>query len=177
MRNIALRLSYDGSAYHGWQVQKTESSVAETLERALGSVCGGRVHVTGCGRTDAGVHAERYCANFRTESTIPTSRLPLAVNSRLPGDIAVQAAVEADDGFGDFAVHVFHGAGHALALVAALVAVTHFEGFAAAGGGAGRHGGAADVTGFETDFHFNSGIAAGVENLAGPYGSDGAVVH
>ena len=99
MRNIALRLSYNGTAYHGWQVQKTESSVAETLERALGSVCGGRVHVTGCGRTDAGVHAERYCANFRTESTIPTSRLPLAVNSRLPGDIAVQAAVEADDGF------------------------------------------------------------------------------
>ena len=85
--------------------------------------------------------------------------------------------VEADDGFGDFTVHVFYGAGHALALVAALVAVAHFEGFAAAGGGAGRHGGAADVTGFETDFHFNSGIAAGVENLAGPYGSDGAVVH
>ena len=85
--------------------------------------------------------------------------------------------VEADYGFGDFTVHVFHGAGHALALVAALVAVAQFEGFAAAGGGAGRNGGAADVAGLQSDFHFNGRIAAGVEDLAGPYGSDGAVVH
>lgn len=94
MRNIALRLSYDGSAYHGWQVQKTEVTVAETLERALTKTCGHPVKVTGCGRTDAGVHALRYCANFRTESRIPTERLPLAVNARLPDDIAVSAACE-----------------------------------------------------------------------------------
>ncbi len=93
-RNIALRLSYDGSRYHGWQVQKTEITVAETLEQALSKVCGHRVKVTGCGRTDAGVHAMRYCANFRTESRIPVDRLPLAVNSRLPGDISVSAACE-----------------------------------------------------------------------------------
>ena len=98
-RNIALRLSYDGSGYHGWQVQKTEISVAETLERALGAVCGHRVKVTGCGRTDAGVHALRYCANFRTDSRIPIDRLPLAVNSRLPADIAVSAACEAEPDF------------------------------------------------------------------------------
>lgn len=99
MRNIALRLKYDGTAYHGWQVQKTDVSVAETLECALSRVCGGQVKVTGCGRTDAGVHALSYCANFRTESTIPTERLPLAVNSRLPDDIAV---LEAMDAPGDF---------------------------------------------------------------------------
>ncbi len=93
-RNIALRLCYDGSRYHGWQVQKTEITVAETLEQALSKVCGHRVKVTGCGRTDAGVHALRYCANFRTDSRIPTDRLPLAVNSRLPGDISVSAACE-----------------------------------------------------------------------------------
>ncbi len=93
-RNIALRLSYDGSRYHGWQVQKTEITVAETLEQALSKVCGHRVKVTGCGRTDAGVHAMRYCANFRTESRIPADRLPLAVNSRLPEDISVSAACE-----------------------------------------------------------------------------------
>ena len=92
MRNIALRLRYDGSAYHGWQVQKTEVIVAETLEAALAQVCGHPVKVTGCGRTDAGVHALRYCANFRTDSRIPLERLPLAVNSRLPADIAVSAA-------------------------------------------------------------------------------------
>jgi tRNA pseudouridine(38-40) synthase len=57
------------------------------------------VKVTGCGRTDAGVHALRYCANFRTDSTIPTDRLPLAVNSRLPADIAVTDAVEAAEDF------------------------------------------------------------------------------
>lgn len=94
-RNIALRLSYDGSRYHGWQVQKTEITVAETLEQALARVCGHRVKVTGCGRTDAGVHALRYCANFRTDSRIPVERLPLAVNSRLPQDISVSAACEA----------------------------------------------------------------------------------
>ena len=99
MRNIALRLRYDGSAYHGWQVQKNDISVAETLEKALGKVCGHAVKVTGCGRTDAGVHALSYCANFRTESAIPAERLPLAVNSRLPGDIAVLLAIDAPEDF------------------------------------------------------------------------------
>ena len=99
MRNIALRLQYDGSAYHGWQVQKTEVTVAETLEKALTKVCGHPVKAVGCGRTDAGVHALRYCANFRTDCTIPIDRVPLAVNSRLPGDIAVVDAVEAPEDF------------------------------------------------------------------------------
>ena len=95
MRNIALRLMYDGTAYHGWQVQKTEVTVAETLERALGKICDGPVKVVGCGRTDAGVHANRYCANFRTDAGIPVDRIPLAVNTRLPADIAVVDACEA----------------------------------------------------------------------------------
>lgn len=99
MRNIALRLSYDGSAYHGWQVQKTETSVAETLEAALSKVCKHPVKVVGCGRTDAGVHALRYCANFRTDCTIPTDRIALAVNARLPMDIAVSDACEAPEDF------------------------------------------------------------------------------
>ena len=99
MRNIAIRLSYDGSAYHGWQVQKNEISVAETLETALGKICGHPVKTVGCGRTDAGVHALRYCANFRTDCRIPVDRIPLAVNSRLPGDISVSNAVEAPENF------------------------------------------------------------------------------
>ena len=99
MRNIALRLSYDGSRYHGWQVQKNEISVAQTLEAALTKVCEHPVKVVGCGRTDAGVHALRYCANFRTDCRIPIDRIPLAVNSRLPGDIAVSDAVEAPENF------------------------------------------------------------------------------
>lgn len=99
MRNIALRLRYDGSRYHGWQVQKNEISVAQTLNEALEKVCGHPVKTVGCGRTDAGVHALSYCANFRTDSRIPTERLPLAVNSRLPADIAVERAMDAPEDF------------------------------------------------------------------------------
>ncbi|MBQ4369647.1 MAG: tRNA pseudouridine synthase A, partial [Oscillospiraceae bacterium] len=99
MKNIALRLSYLGTAYHGWQRQKTEITVQETLENALSRVCGEQVSVVGCGRTDAGVHAQVYCANFRTSSSIPPERLPLAVNSWLPRDISVSAAEYVDDDF------------------------------------------------------------------------------
>ena len=95
MRNIALRLSYDGSNYHGWQTQAKDVTVQETLERAAEKILKHPVHITGCGRTDAGVHAMRYCANFRTDCAIPIDRVPLAINSRLPADIAVSAAVEA----------------------------------------------------------------------------------
>ena len=99
MRNIALRLKYDGSRYHGWQVQKNDITVAQTMEEALEKVCGHPVKLVGCGRTDAGVHALRYCANFKSDCRIPLDRLPLAVNARLPGDIAVTAAVEAPEDF------------------------------------------------------------------------------
>ena len=99
MRNLALRLSYDGSGYHGWQTQKNDISVQQTLEQALEKVCGHPVKAVGCGRTDAGVHALRYCANFRTDCPVPVERLPYAVNSRLPRDIAVQSAVEAEEDF------------------------------------------------------------------------------
>lgn len=99
MKNVALRLRYDGSLYHGWQIQKNEISVAQTVEEALEKVLGTRTKVVGCGRTDAGVHALRYCANFHAETNIPMERMPLAVNSRLPDDIAVTDAVEVEEGF------------------------------------------------------------------------------
>lgn len=99
MKNIALRLRYDGSRYHGWQVQKNAITVAQTMEEALAKVCGERVKLTGCGRTDAGVHALRYCANFHSDCTVPVDHMPLAVNSRLPDDIAVVDAVEVPDDF------------------------------------------------------------------------------
>ena len=70
MRNIALQLMYVGTAYHGWQVQKNDITVAETLEKSLAAVVGHPVKCTGAGRTDAGVHAETYVANFRTSSRI-----------------------------------------------------------------------------------------------------------
>jgi tRNA pseudouridine38-40 synthase len=99
MRNIAMRLKYDGTNYHGWQVQKTDVTVAGTLEATLSRLTGEKVKVTGCGRTDAGVHALNYCANFKSSTTIPADRLPLAVNSLLPEDICVCAAVDAPEDF------------------------------------------------------------------------------
>lgn len=99
MRNIALRLSYDGTNYHGWQVQKTDVSVAGTVEKALSMLCKEPIKVVGCGRTDTGVHALRYCANFKTECGIPIGRVPLALNTHLPFDIAASDAVEAPEDF------------------------------------------------------------------------------
>lgn len=99
MRNIALRLRYDGTNYHGWQEQKNDVTVAATVQKALGKICGHPVKVTGCGRTDAGVHAERYCASFKTDARIPADRLPLALNTLLPDDIAAVAAIDAEPDF------------------------------------------------------------------------------
>ena len=90
---------YVGTAYHGWQVQKNAISVAETLEKALATIVCHPVKCTGVGRTDAGVHAEVYLANFRTTSAIPCDRIPLAVNTRLPDDIVVVKATEVPDHF------------------------------------------------------------------------------
>lgn len=99
MRNVALFLKYEGTAYHGWQVQKSERTVAETLEIAATAVLGHPVRMTGCGRTDAGVHAKAYVANFRTNARIPTDRIPYALNTHLPDDIAVTGALEVPERF------------------------------------------------------------------------------
>ena len=99
MRNIALKLTYVGTAYHGWQIQKNAITVEETLENALSSVVGHPVKCVGAGRTDAGVHALVYIANFHTTSSIPCERLPLAVNTRLPEDIVVTKATEVPEEF------------------------------------------------------------------------------
>lgn len=98
-RNIALRLRYIGTRYHGWQVQKNLDTVCGTVEHALAKLCGHPVKVTGCGRTDAGVHARRYCANFKTTCSIPVDRFPLALNPLLPPDISVMSACEAEPDF------------------------------------------------------------------------------
>lgn len=99
MKNIALKLMYVGTAYHGWQIQKNAITVQETLENALAKVVKHPVRCTGAGRTDAGVHAEVYIANFRTDCNIPMDRLPLAVNARLPDDIVVMSAREVSEDF------------------------------------------------------------------------------
>jgi len=98
-RNIALLLAYNGTGYHGWQAQKNAVTVSRTIEKALAALTGAPVTLTGCGRTDAGVHAEIYVANFYTETTIPAERIPYALAARLPRDISVYQAVDVAENF------------------------------------------------------------------------------
>ncbi|MCL2080158.1 MAG: tRNA pseudouridine(38-40) synthase TruA [Oscillospiraceae bacterium] len=95
MKNIAMKIMFDGSKYHGWQVQKTDVTVAGTVEAALTRLFEHPVRANGCGRTDAGVHAKTYCVSFKTTSSIPPDKLPYALNTFLPPDISVQSAMYA----------------------------------------------------------------------------------
>jgi tRNA pseudouridine38-40 synthase len=90
MRNIRLQLAFVGSNYCGWQRQKNGISIQQLLEEAITAVTKERVSVTGCSRTDAGVHAEEYVANFRTAASIPAERFRLALQTKLPEDILVR---------------------------------------------------------------------------------------
>ena len=91
-RNTALFISYVGTAYHGWQIQSNGMTVQEAMQTAVYRATGQRVSLSGCGRTDAGVHARVYVCNAPLETSIPLERLPLALNSRLPEDIVVKDA-------------------------------------------------------------------------------------
>ncbi len=94
-RNIKLTLRYDGTGFHGFQRQAGHRTVQEELEKAILRVTGEKVAVVGAGRTDAGVHALGQVANFRTTSTVPVDRLPLALNVHFNREIAVYRAEEA----------------------------------------------------------------------------------
>ena len=91
MQRYFIQLSYDGTAYHGWQVQPNGITVQETLEKALSVVARETVAVTGAGRTDAGVHSSFYVAHFDTENVnLDDEKIIHNLNSLLPHDIAVQ---------------------------------------------------------------------------------------
>ncbi|MFP4052956.1 MAG: tRNA pseudouridine(38-40) synthase TruA [Phycisphaerae bacterium] len=100
-RNIKLVIAYHGAAYHGWQRQAAGiDTVQERIEDAATTVLRHPVTVFGAGRTDAGVHASGQVANLYTPNfTVPLTGLRRAMNSRLPGDVAVRSAVEVPEGF------------------------------------------------------------------------------
>ncbi len=98
-RNVLLVLSYDGTEFHGFQVQKAGLTVQRALEEALFEITGSRVRVNSSGRTDAGVHALCQVVNFLTESGIRVEALVRALNSRLPEAIRVLHAQEVHQGF------------------------------------------------------------------------------
>lgn len=91
MRNLLLTLCYDGSRYHGWQIQENAVTVQEVFQKALASVTGLSEEIKACSRTDTGVHAREFCVSLKTESLIPPERLLAALNHHLPSDIAVKS--------------------------------------------------------------------------------------
>ena len=94
MRNVKLILSYDGTDFHGWQMQPGLRTVQETLETAISKVTGAKVFANASGRTDAGVHAAGQVVNFQTESKLDPHVLLRAINAHLPADTIVSAAEE-----------------------------------------------------------------------------------
>ena len=94
MRNIKLVLEYDGTAYHGWQVQKNAVSIQSILEKALFTLLREDVKATASGRTDAGVHAMNQPVTFKTGSSMETRRMLRGLNGILPEDIVVKSVEE-----------------------------------------------------------------------------------
>jgi len=99
MKKFRILVQYDGTAYHGWQVQPGEATIQGELEAALERIAGAPVPVTGAGRTDAGVHALGQVAVLDLETRMTAGELLRALNSMLPRDIRVVEAAEASPEF------------------------------------------------------------------------------
>ncbi|MBT5550516.1 MAG: tRNA pseudouridine(38-40) synthase TruA [Nitrospina sp.] len=89
-KKYLLIVEYEGTAYHGWQVQKNGVTIQEILEKALSKITNTKTTVLSSGRTDAGVHAEGMPAHFITESKMKPGEFQLALNSLLPHDISIR---------------------------------------------------------------------------------------
>lgn len=98
---LLVEIAYLGTNYHGYQVQANAVTVQGTLQRALEEFYGTPLMLTGCSRTDAGVHARSFFLTVEGElfENMPAERLPLAMSRYLPSDIAILSAVRVDDGF------------------------------------------------------------------------------
>lgn len=94
MKNVKLTIEYDGTNYHGWQVQSNAKTVQGTVERAIHGLTGEEITITGSSRTDQGVHAYGQVANFLTHSNIPQDRFSYALNRMLPEDIVIKKSEE-----------------------------------------------------------------------------------
>lgn len=89
MQRFFIYLKYDGTSYHGWQVQPDADSVQTRMEHALSTLMREEVHIVGAGRTDAGVHARMMTAHFDTEREVDCLQLVYKLNRLLPRDISV----------------------------------------------------------------------------------------
>ncbi len=99
LRNIKLTITYDGTRYHGWQIQPGKRTIQAELVNAVSELLGWRTNVTGASRTDAGVSALGQVALIQIDSPIPTKNFAKAITDRLPADIAITEAVDVPMGF------------------------------------------------------------------------------
>lgn len=100
MRNIKLTLEFDGARYKGWQKQNEKvRTIQGTLEKIISSIIGEDIMLVGCGRTDAGVHALNYAANFHTNSNISIDELKNKIDKKLPEDINLKTIKNASERF------------------------------------------------------------------------------
>lgn len=99
MQNILLTIRYDGSDYHGWQVQPNAPTVQQELSDAVFKLTGSRSGIIGCSRTDSGVHANMFCCNFKSDTNIPVEKIPMGLNFYLPSSISVYNAEYVDEDF------------------------------------------------------------------------------
>lgn len=96
---ILIRVSYDGTAYSGWQIQPNATTVEGTLRQAVCSLFGADIELIGASRTDAGVHAIGNVAVFDVDTRIPAPKIAYALNARLPDDIRVWQSIQVEDGW------------------------------------------------------------------------------
>lgn len=88
-RNLLFTLRYDGSAFHGWQIQNNAVTVQQAFQEAVAKIIGNCPDIKGCSRTDSGVHANMFCLSMKTNHPIPCERFMAAVNSHLPTEVVV----------------------------------------------------------------------------------------
>lgn len=88
MINYLLYIGYDGSEYHGWQIQKNALTVQQVFQQALEKLFCEKTDIKGCSRTDSGVHANMYCISFKSEKELPCRNVVAGLNTYLPKNIA-----------------------------------------------------------------------------------------
>lgn len=98
-RNLLLKIQYDGTNYHGYQIQPVAVTIQKVLEDTLSYITHEEIHVNGCSRTDSKVHAVEYACSFVTSFPIPADRLPIVLNNKLPKDINALCCSEVPDDF------------------------------------------------------------------------------
>ena len=99
MKRVLLTIAYDGTNYHGWQIQKNAVTVQQVLCEALEKMLGKTFDVTGTSRTDAGVHAREFTCHIDCDDNIPEKAFVRGLNSFLPPDIAVKDCIEVANDF------------------------------------------------------------------------------